>query len=132
MASSLMPPPPPMPPKASAKPTSSSTGNASSELASNSDGVPQAMESAPVRNSESAEIDVTVKEKEEVNLQVSGEKDKKKPEEILEKDKKIDGAHVPTRFNSGIYSIPPWSAAPAFPFTLEVIKDGALVETLNV
>lgn len=74
-------------------------------------------------------MDDKEKEKEEVDL---GEKDNKKPPEFLEKDNRIDADRVPTRFNGGIYSTPSWSAAPAFPFTLEVIKDGAFVETLNV
>ncbi|KAH7300942.1 hypothetical protein KP509_23G004800 [Ceratopteris richardii] len=35
-------------------------------------------------------------------------------------------------FNGSIYTIPSWSAAPVFPFELEVIKDGAVIDTLKV
>ncbi|KAI5079242.1 hypothetical protein GOP47_0004721 [Adiantum capillus-veneris] len=49
-----------------------------------------------------------------------------------EKERRYNGAWMQSSFNNSIYSIPSWSAAPAFPFVLEVIKDGALVDTLEV
>ncbi|MCO5554945.1 hypothetical protein L7F22_008484 [Adiantum nelumboides] len=73
-----------------------------------------------------------------VNLSASGD-DTCTPSEtqstqtsLQTSNKKEKGNDVQSSFNNSIYSIPSWSAAPAFPFTLEVIKDGALVDTLEV
>eukprot|EP00250_Pteridium_aquilinum_P000546 c1061_g1_i1 orf=125-2422(+) len=143
MASSLMPPPPPMPPKAAAKPASAASGDledsgiGTETPSSIRDGVPSLSQAtasdvgAETGGVDSAEVGEKT-EKREGSLQVSQEKDKKKTEKSDEKDKRKNDAGIQTSFNSGIYSIPSWSAAPAFPFALEVIKDGALVDTLNV
>ena len=36
------------------------------------------------------------------------------------------------RFSNSVYCIPNWSATPAFPFSLEIIKDGALIGSHDV
>lgn len=122
-----MPPPPPRPPKSSAKPAST-VGDSSdseigaekrSELSSCSDGVlttPQGLEMVTELNAAGGE----------------GPKTDEQMKKEKEKEKSEGNSCAQTSFKEGVYTIPAWSAASAFPFSLEVIKDGTLVDTLNV
>lgn len=107
---SLMPPPPPRPPKSSAKPASTVGDSSASELGAEKRSEMSSCSDGALAARQGLEM--------LTELNAAGGEGPKTDEQ--------------TSFNDGVYSIPPWSAAPAFPFSLEVIKDGTLVDTLNV
>ena len=60
------------------------------------------------------------------------EEDKKEPEKGKEKEENDLNSCPKTGLSNPVYSIPKWGAAPAFPFSLEIIKDGTLVGSHDV
>lgn len=107
--SMAMPPPPPRPPKASPS-LSEAQQNSSADSRQLSDAVVQDMD---------------------LKQQTS----EQKSAEVLNGEQKDNATLDHTKsavLSDGLYQVPPWSAAPLFPFSLEVIKEGLVIDTLNV